>query len=394
MVENSLFQIVAKSSIGLLLLHAILANHHSVVAVVGLQSQLLTRLAALLAQLVDLGSEDSLGLRSGVDAVGLDRDDEPAARLQKVVGVDGDDAGLVRLRHVGKDHVDHADEHAVPQGLTSVLHDGNDVGAAFGLEKVMGRGSGRYHVGEVARGAVGELDSVDHASGPDHVGDVRNSGAVGSTCSGKLSSGKVRHTQVEHLGADLDGHVGDTADDGGTQLGAEGVPHTVLVIEALPAVEDGDDGLAALLGDCAGVNRGLADGGVGGVDLAALEGEEGVQAAAAAAHEELLAGGAVEALVLERVVAGEVNGRVGGAAAEAALRRGGAHLDALAEAEVALDGHASGRVARVDAVAVHGLENATVVLHLVGGHDVVEDLQREDLADEEVGVGLGGFADD
>jgi hypothetical protein len=41
-----------------------------------------------------------------------------------VVGVEGNDTGLVRLGNVGEDDVDHLEEHAVLLGVTSVVNDG------------------------------------------------------------------------------------------------------------------------------------------------------------------------------------------------------------------------------------------------------------------------------
>ena len=40
---------------------------------------------------------------------------------------------LVGLRHIGKDAVDHGDQHAVLVRVPRVLDDGNDVGSLFCL---------------------------------------------------------------------------------------------------------------------------------------------------------------------------------------------------------------------------------------------------------------------
>lgn len=61
---------------------------------------LLARLELLLLQLLDLARKDGLRRRRGVDAGGLDGDDEKAAVLQKVLRVDADDAGLRKWEQV------------------------------------------------------------------------------------------------------------------------------------------------------------------------------------------------------------------------------------------------------------------------------------------------------
>lgn len=81
----------------------------------------------------------------------LDGDDEVPSVLEELVRVDGDDAGLVGLRNVGEDGVDHGHEHAVLVWVARVLDDRDHVRALLG------------HVDEVAAGAVGELDGVHHA---------------------------------------------------------------------------------------------------------------------------------------------------------------------------------------------------------------------------------------
>eukprot|EP00343_Euplotes_focardii_P007106 CAMPEP_0205822690 /NCGR_PEP_ID=MMETSP0206-20130828/13622_1 /ASSEMBLY_ACC=CAM_ASM_000279 /TAXON_ID=36767 /ORGANISM="Euplotes focardii, Strain TN1" /LENGTH=268 /DNA_ID=CAMNT_0053119185 /DNA_START=18 /DNA_END=821 /DNA_ORIENTATION=+ len=187
---------------------AVAADDDGVVALVGLEGDLLGGLEAVCLELLDLARKDGLGLCGGVDAVGLDRDDEVAAVLEEVLRVEGDDAGLVGLGDVGEHHVDHADQHAVLVGVARVLDDGDDVGALLG------------QVEEVPAGPVRELHRVDDALRADHVGAVRDGGARGGA-------------EVEELGAGLDVDVLHAADHRGGQLGAEGVPHAVLVLHAL-----------------------------------------------------------------------------------------------------------------------------------------------------------------
>lgn len=87
--------------------------------------------------------------------------------------------------------------------MPRVLDHGDDVRPPLG------------HVDEVAPRAVRELDRVDGPLGADDVGDVGDRGAG-------------RGAEVEDLGAwrDVDGV--DAGQDGGGELGAEGVPDAVL----------------------------------------------------------------------------------------------------------------------------------------------------------------------
>ena len=68
-----------------------------------------------------LVGEDGLGLGSGVDTTGLDRDDEVTASLQEMMRVEGNDTGLIWLGNIGKDAVNHADQHSVLPWVASVL---------------------------------------------------------------------------------------------------------------------------------------------------------------------------------------------------------------------------------------------------------------------------------
>lgn len=169
----------------------------------GLQSQLLAGLDLLVSHLLDLAGEDDLGLGGTVDTVGLDTDDDTTLGLEEHVGVQADDTGLIGLGNVREDDVDHGHEHAVAERVSGVVDDGDDVGAV---------GS---HADQVTARAVRELDGVDVTGGTDQVRDVADRGTAGGT-------------QVQHLGARAHVDVVQTTQDTGRQLGAEGVPHTVL----------------------------------------------------------------------------------------------------------------------------------------------------------------------
>ena len=197
----------------LLFTDAVGSADDGVVTLVGLQGELLRGLELLLLQLLDLPGKHSLGGDGGVDAGRLDGDDEVAAGLEEVLGVEGDDARLVGLGDVGEDGIAHADEHAVPDGVAGILDDWDDVGALL------------RHVDEIAAGAVGELHGVHEALGPDDVGAVGHGGTRGGA-------------EVEELGAGLDVDVVEAAEDAGGNLGAERVPHPVLDLVSL--VLDGE----------------------------------------------------------------------------------------------------------------------------------------------------------
>lgn len=82
------------------------------------------RLDTLLPHIVNLTSKH-LGRRgSRVDTVGLDGDDNGTAILEEVVRVEGNDTCLVGLGDVGKDDVDHLDEHSVFLRVSGVVNDG------------------------------------------------------------------------------------------------------------------------------------------------------------------------------------------------------------------------------------------------------------------------------
>ena len=75
-----------------------------------------------------------------------------ASILQKVLGVDADDTGLVRLSHISEDGVHHADEHTVLEWMTGILDDRDDVGTRLG------------HIDQVATRTMGKLDRIYQSS--------------------------------------------------------------------------------------------------------------------------------------------------------------------------------------------------------------------------------------
>ena len=124
------------------------------------QRQLFQRLKVLLLQLTDFSPEHSLRCSRRVNTAGLNGNDRVSTVLEKVVRVERDDTRLIRLSDIGKDAVHHPNEHAVFERMTSVLNDGDDVGAGFG------------NVDQVTTGPMGEFDSVYRARWPNNVGHV------------------------------------------------------------------------------------------------------------------------------------------------------------------------------------------------------------------------------
>jgi hypothetical protein len=167
------------------------------------QSKLELGLDGLSSHLLDLGSEDLGGGSGTVDTVGLDRDENTAANLEEPVGVHGDNTGLIRLGNIGKDDVDHGDNHAVTSRLTGVLNNGDNVRSLGG------------HGDEITAGSGRELDGVDVSGRTDDVSNVRNRGTGGTT-------------KVEDARARLDVDLISTAGNGSAKLASEGVPHAVL----------------------------------------------------------------------------------------------------------------------------------------------------------------------
>lgn len=195
-----------------------------------LKGKLLLGLDALLPELDDFTCEHGLGGGGGIDTVGLDGNEDTTSDLEEQVCVEADNTGLIGLGNIGENAVDHADEHAVLEGVTGILDNGDDVCAVGG------------HVDQITAGTVRELDGVDGTGGTDNIGDVGDGSSRGGT-------------EVKDLAARLHVDGLETTKDTGGQLGTEGVPHTVL----------------DLCGSCGiGASSGIASGRCGCVDGDAL----------------------------------------------------------------------------------------------------------------------------
>jgi hypothetical protein len=221
-------------------------NNHGVISLERLKGKLLLGLNALLPELLNLTREDSLGRCGRVDTAGLDGDHDTTTNLEELVGVETDDTGLIGLGNVGEDAVDHADEHAVLEGVTGILNDGDNVCAVGG------------HVDKISAGTVGELDSEDGSSRANDVGNVRDGSTRGST-------------EVENLAAGLDVNVVHTTENTSGQLRTERVPDTVFSL-------------------CGGgsITVGLVGASAGGVDADALLAVDGLTGSQVLGDEEIL----------------------------------------------------------------------------------------------------------
>ena len=198
------YQNQSKHSITTFLCRAlVMTGHYTVVTFERLQGQLLPRLYSLLSHLLDFLGEHHFGLGRTVDTVGLDTDNDTTLALEEHVRIKADNTGLVRLGNVGKDSVDHGDEHTVAKRVTGILDDGDNVGTV---------GS---HANQVTARTVRELNGVDVSGGSDDISDVTDRGTAGST-------------QVQNLGARAHVDVVQTTQNTSSKLATERVPHTVF----------------------------------------------------------------------------------------------------------------------------------------------------------------------
>jgi len=157
----------------------IATGNHGVVSLERLQGQLLQRLDSLISQLLDLSRKHGLRRSSTVNAVCLDRNDNPTTDLQEQMGIQTDNTSLIGLSNICEDNIHHADQHSVSERVTSVLNDWDDVGSVCS------------HIDQITARAVGELDSKNRSSGPNNIRDV------GNGCS-------RRSTEIENLCTGLD----------------------------------------------------------------------------------------------------------------------------------------------------------------------------------------------
>jgi hypothetical protein len=164
--------------------------------------------------------EDGFGRGGRVDTVGLDGDDDTTTDLEEETSwntlamseevdmirghtIQTDNTGLIGLRNVGEDAVDHADEHTVLERMTRILDNGDDVCAVSG------------HVDQITSRAVRELNGKYSSLRSDDIGNVGYTGTR-------------RSTEVEDLAARAHVDVVNTTEDTGCQLASEGVPDAVF----------------------------------------------------------------------------------------------------------------------------------------------------------------------
>jgi len=78
--------------------------------------------------------------------------------------IETDDTGLIGLRNIGEDAVNHANQHTVLERVTSVLDNWDNVCAVCS------------HVDEITSRTVGELDGEDGALRANDISNVRHTG--------------------------------------------------------------------------------------------------------------------------------------------------------------------------------------------------------------------------
>jgi hypothetical protein len=131
-----------------------------------------------------------------------------ATSLEEILSVVSNDTSLIGLSNIGEDDVDHADEHAVLEGITGIINDRDDVSTALS------------HVDKITTRTERELNGVDHTLGTDKIRDVGD-GSTGST------------TEVKNLRTRANIDVLDTTDDGGSKLRTERVPNAIFNLAIL-----------------------------------------------------------------------------------------------------------------------------------------------------------------
>lgn len=178
-------------------------SNNTMISLEGFQRQLLLWLDPLSSHLLHFKREYLLRRLRAIDTVGLDRDNDTATSLKEQMCVQSDDTCLIRLRHIGKDTVDHTNKHAVFQWVTGILDNRDDIRPL------------RRQTDQVTTRAVGELDGVDDTSRTDNIGDVGDGGSRGGT-------------EVEDFRAGLHVDCVHTTKDTRGQLRTERVPDTVF----------------------------------------------------------------------------------------------------------------------------------------------------------------------
>ena len=110
--------------------------------------------------------------------------------FQKVMTIERDNAGLIGLRDIGKDRIDHANEHAIFEGMAGIFNNRDNIGAFAGYSQ------------QITARSMTEFHGIDRARRSDNVGNVRNRRAGGGS-------------NVQYLGAGLNPNVIDASQNGG-----------------------------------------------------------------------------------------------------------------------------------------------------------------------------------
>lgn len=138
-----------------------------------------------------------------VDIVGFDGDKDIIIDFEELVGVYGNNMGLVRLSNIGEDDIDYGDDYVVVGRLMGIFNNRDDIGVfgSYGDEIVI----------RVGR----EFDSVDVVGGIDKVGNVGDGGIGGGI-------------EVEDVRVGFYVDVVGIISDGGIEFVVEGVLYVVF----------------------------------------------------------------------------------------------------------------------------------------------------------------------
>lgn len=136
------------------------SDDDGVISLIWFKSELLLWLDTLFSHNVDLASKDLSSRSSRIDTVCLDGNDDRTTVLQKVVGVESDNSGLIRLSDICENDIDHLNEHSVFLRMSRIFNDWDDICSLFG------------HSNQISSWSMREFDGVNDSFRSDDIGDV------------------------------------------------------------------------------------------------------------------------------------------------------------------------------------------------------------------------------
>ena len=167
------------------------------------QSQLFKWLYLLLLHFLHLARKHLLRSSRTVNTIRFDTHHHTSPDLEIIMRVQPHDPRLVRLGHIREDHVHHRHEHAVPQRMSRIFDDWDNVDAV------------RSHINQVAPAAMRELHCIHSSFGAYDVGHMTD-------------RGPTRSAQVEYLTPRPYEDFVQTSENTGGKFAAKGVPDSVF----------------------------------------------------------------------------------------------------------------------------------------------------------------------